>query len=117
MPACEPVECQRARLLVGVIGPRVTAVDVAAELVEHDDQRDAAACTRGPLVELPGFGGGECGFEALADLSVEPGVLAPPQCVGAGVIGRKPKFQDVVGSAHPGTLANLRGECKLCWPT
>jgi hypothetical protein len=116
VPAREAVERQASRLLIRLVGPRIAAMDVAAELVEHDDERDAAACALGPVGELSGFGGGERGSEALADLGVETRVLAPPQCVRAGVVGRKPEFQDGVGGAHTATLANPGRGCKQCGP-
>jgi hypothetical protein len=90
------------RLLVGGVGPGVAAEHVAGELVEHDDERQAALrllapgvqlSRRRPLVEVA---------EAVRHLAVEGLVLLEPLVSELAVAGlalpAEPEGEDVRGA-------------------
>lgn len=96
----EPVEFARDRrhrdpacLCVGGVRLLRVPVDVAGELVQQEEQREAALGRVGPVVELVGARlRHECA-EARADLLVEAVAAAEPFLAGRGV--REPEGQDL----------------------
>lgn len=97
----EPVEFARDRrhrdaacLCVRGVRQLRVAVDVTRELVQQEQQREAAPGSVGPVVELVGARLRHEGAEARADLLVEAVAAAEPFLAGRGV--REPEGQDLV---------------------
>ncbi len=86
-------------------GLRFPAIDVAAELVEKDDQRQASLGLPRPLVQLAGRGAAHEFAEALGDLPIEFRIRAEPAIHAAIQRGRvevaagKPVIQYALGFA------------------
>jgi hypothetical protein len=75
----ERAQAPAERERVGRERVRRVAERVAGELVEQHDQREQPARLRGPAVELAAGSGCDRRPEALGDLAVDRGVLAPPE--------------------------------------
>ena len=87
-------------------GPRVAAVEVARELVQHDHQCEQRIGLLAPALALAQRGARVQGEEAAADLLVEGGVLAKPRFARLAVSGRsrlaEPECEDFAGRVFGG---------------
>ncbi len=77
--ALERVLGEREAERVAGEGPRGRAIDVARELVEQEDEGEAAARGLAPVVELAAGGAVHQRFEVLLDLLVDRRAAAKPQ--------------------------------------
>src|ERR671910_1270869 len=96
------------RRSVGGVGASVATEHVAGELVEHDDQRQAAPCIVAPAVEVAG-----CGLlvetgELVCDPGIELGVFTEPLVAELAIAGlafaAEPEIEYFVGLTRHGLL-------------
>src|SRR5215216_8033513 len=93
-----------ARFLVCGVHPRVTAIHVARELVEDDDERQAASRLVLPVVKVARGGLLVNGLEALPDLTIEPGIFGEPRLpelpIALFALAAEPEAEDLLRRAH-----------------